>query len=270
MNITSNLDPAAGKSPHSQTKRIGLFGFWALAIILTIAFLTTATVAGTNTAWRDGLQICFFVGLVSLACLSGAYIGLGGRIAVRVLFVLAAPLLGLVACIAVGMQELFEFEVFTCGIAATVALTTLALRRWKGNLQELAPGVRSEDGLRFGIKDIFIWTTCVAVAITLLRSISNFDQHNPNPGGLHILGLACCISVTAVFCIWALLGRRITAEKILILATVVGLSTLTIHRFFEFDGGFTFSVIAAISQALMISFGLLVRMQRFRFVKRPN
>ncbi len=163
---------------------------------------------------------------------------------------------------------MWQFQVFCLGIIAVVALTTFALRRWKGRLQRVPESDQATDALQFGIKSVLIWTTVVAILFGIGRSSASYllEVNGNIETFLEILGLAMFVSVTTVFNIWALLNDRISPIRIGVLVCVGAVALVSTSYLGRRDALFPTTTLISQLQILLTMF--LLRMQRFRFVAR--
>ena len=167
-----------------------------------------------------------------------------------------------------NVGELREFQVFCLGIIGTVAVTTLWLRFWKGRLRHISESEGSDDALQFGIKDIFIWTTTIAILLGIGHWLMKFVDEAGAPRDnilVLILGLAISIALATVVNIWALLGHRVSIVKLITLVLVTAAAATA--DFFLIPNGFFFVCVTLIAQILFLLMLVVLRSQGLRFVR---
>ena len=213
----------------------------------------------------------YFATLNFHSALLGFWVGLGHA---RWRFVFVAIIGVTLAAISnqlFGANGFWEFQMYTLGNICVVAGTTWALRLGYGTLRQLAgEDTRQGNALRFGIKQIMIWTAVIAVLHVVARLVFDFAQRW-GIGGLRtdtlvmIGGLAFCVSIATVVNVWALLQIHVSIVRITILVIIVVGASMGIYLWW--DGGLLFAATTMIAQLFMGIAMWLLRMQGLRFMK---
>ena len=187
IQVEANETPPESEDDTSWKWRIA---FWTVVSLTVLCYLFLGFFF--STTGPDLVSTIWFVALVFLCCLLGAYTGLGRKPVRWLAVAMLTPLIGAYAGYSLGGgRDLLEFEVFVIGIVAVMALTTWVLRVCKGDLIRVMPGDQNIDALQFGIRDILIWTTATAVFIAIGQRIwslntgvyiSNTSEHGCHPG----------------------------------------------------------------------------------------
>lgn len=254
----------------------------------------SASVALTRAAWRAALIVLFVVAIPSwfALCLSlsmngspnphaiamfglltffcamlGFWSGLGNVGWRWIPIAIASPMMGFISGRQAGGGSA-EYHFYCLSIIVIVGLTTLILRLWKGELQIVDDQEERIDALQFGVKDIFIWTTAIAVFLGVGRYCLEYVEMlgvSQTQEFLMIFGLALSSSLAIVFNVWAMLGNRISILKTISLLLVT--SGAIVANFFLFPMGYFFSVVTLIVQFLFLFTMFALRGQGYRFVK---
>lgn len=163
-----------------------------------------------------------------------------------------------------------EFHIFCLSITIVVLLTTLILRFWKGELAYSSNTSRA-DALQFGIKEIFGWTTAIAIMFGVGRLVVPYLGDSPASGvdrlwALFVIaGIGSSLAISVVISIWALLGQQISILKVLILIAVI--ATAGAYNEYSINSDFFFLTATIVSQSLLCLAIYLMRRNGLRFVK---
>lgn len=254
-------EPVAGSSSWK-------IGFWVLLGIVILTWIIGGPLIADNGP--DHLAvIVFFSPLMLISCLVGTYVGLGNLPWRWPVALILAPVIGWYADLSVGESSLFEFEVLVLGMVGITGVTSFVLRAWKGELKQIATGVRSVDALQFRIKDLLIWTTLAAIFVAVAQAIlktqaidfSNYSTFSS------ILGMAACTAVATITNIWGMFGSRITMIKIVVVFIITFSSAVGCYVLLRPEGSF-FAAALVVAQVMAVLLMFLLRRQGCRFVKR--
>lgn len=250
------------KPKLSSRRWIGLVIFWVLMAMLLIAYLTLPF-AADGGRWSF---ILFLPVVICLSCWLAAFAGLGQSFFRWPIFVLATPALGWYSSYSFGGGDHSEWLTFVGSLALTVAVTTLVLRLWKGNIARIEPGQNEmTEGLRFSIKHLFIWTTVSAIFVAIMQAILKSSLGGGGGVGLLQIGLmAGSVAIMVVFNIWAMLGKRVTMWKMLMLIIVTFGCSLAAGWLLDSE----FFWMSLIAQAGILTLLVPLRMSGLRFLKR--
>jgi hypothetical protein len=239
--------------------------FWIILALDTLYFLSFPFInMGNVEAW---MVLTFFSSLTPICSLIGAYAGLGTHVLRWPVVMIVGPLTGAYANFATGGGELAEFQAFCLGVIAVVALTTSVLRIWKGKLSLIGPKDLVTDGLQFGIKDLLIWTTTVAILIAINQAIFkisgslNLDGNHPF---VMIFGISISLALTTVINIWAIFGKHITAKKLMAVVLMTAGSAASCYLL---TTDWTWAAIPVIGQCELLAIIFALRKSGYRFVR---
>jgi hypothetical protein len=237
-----------------------LWGQLAVTISMLLFFGLTG-IDAMSRPWIDGT---FFSLLVWLCEVLGFWLGLGSGIRRIAVIAVLAPLPGCLGGVA-ARGELIEFQVFTLGIFAVVAITTALLRWWRGALRVVDEPETVRDGLQFGIQHVMIWTGILALLFGVSRYLVQTGFVSGRVGDLpEILLLAATMSACAVASVWALLSVTIHPMRLLTMAVVIASATAITHWVSHW---WIFAVATLASQVLLSLTLLILRQSGYRFVR---
>lgn len=242
-----------------------LLVFWMLQAGSVIYLVTCGLFALRLN--EDIFGIIAFSCMILLASFMGAFAGLGNRRYRTLLVALLTPVLGLLAAwsLSPGLDELFAFELFIGSVVVIVGITTCVLRVFKGRIQHVGAGQDYVDGLRFGIRDVMIWTTVVAILIPVVKLLVQVSPLFNMFDVVQTIGvLAACVLAGTVVCIWSVFGRRLSLARMLVSAsTLIGSSicaSLFAQELFFGTAVFGGQLLSIIAMASLRAYG-------YRFVK---
>lgn len=217
----------------------------------------------SSMSWLD---VAFFALLVWQCEMLGFWLGLGTSRFRWLVVPLAAFALGWMASHA-AEGEFVEFQVFCWSILFFVGFTTGMLRRFVGNLQRIDAGAATREGLQFGIQHVMLWTTVLAILFGVCRYLAELELFRLAGGGEfgYIAAIGCCISFATVATVWAVLGKGILLSRIVGMALVIVVGS-TLTQLVGTQWQFTFA--SSIAQTLVLVFLVLLRFDRYRFLKR--
>ena len=239
---------------------------WLQFILLTGAWLSIVAIQDLPNS-LDVIDVLFF-GLLVWQCEAlGFWMGLG-RSRWRLLLVPAAAVALAVLCSIAAHGELLEFLVFVFGLVSVVGLTTLVLRFFAGTLARVTDNGGGNEALQFGIQNVMVWTLLLAVLFCLGRYVIPYAGSNNSVNGLaEIFVLAAGMSGATVVLVWALLGTNLQPARLAGMLIVMAGATLLTHYLSEW---WPFTVSTVVAQLLLVTTLILLRMDRFRFLKHAS
>ncbi len=254
------------RTEFDKTRQFRLARRWiGIPIAVTIPIWVLLCIYSNSRP--DLLSYGVFSLLIVYASMLGFWLGLGDAWWRWIVVPLISPALGLCAGIKM-LGEQLQFQVFCLAIVAIVAFTTLVLRFWKGRLRYVADSELLEDALQFGIKDILIWTSAVAILLAVWQRLAEFVEERNDPSFnilLLILGLSGSIAIATVFNIWAFLGQQVSVIKIFTLILAICAASTAI--LFMVPTGPFFVCVTLIAQVLLLVMLLVLRRIGLRFAK---
>jgi len=198
----------------------------------------------------------------AISLLAGGTAGFNRSIVAWVLFAIVTPGLALVSSWTTGGHDIPEWLSYTLSFGATSAVTCFLLSLLKGKLVIVHYQSRvTSDALKFGIKDILLWSTIAAIFISIMKWVGAIESIGQ---GLLYIGLsASAVSFLGVLSIWALLGNRLTPDKLLTLPFTIGGSALILSRLITDD----FWPVGLMTQGVVLAGLVALRFSGYRFVK---
>lgn len=267
------MTSAASEKSSPVDKEIDRRAVWLAAqIVILVVFAIVLMFVFADVSSGSSFQAGFAFSLLIFLCSSiGMWAGLGNWPWRWIPVALVSPLIGFMACFAFG-ENGPEFHIFCLSIAAVVMLTSLALRHWKGQLQFVTNSEVCTDGLQFEIKDMFVWTTAVAVLLGVGQLVypvlGDFDGINESRlfELMKIVVLGALIAFCVVVNVWAMLGLQISVIKTIALLVAIS-AAACVCLFFLFPRDFFFFWIVIGSQLMMTLALVGLRLNKLRFVK---
>ena len=209
------------------------------------------------------VSIVYFTSLVTTVELIGATAGFrfGFAIWKWILAVILMIAIGGISCNACssGSHELSAFMVFNFGIFLASSATAVLLRVFKGDLRKVGSKEAYGDGMQFGIRDIIILTTAVAVFVAIGQWVSKFEGMMVGPMLWAVFALGALMSFSLSATVWAMLGKQVTVLKLGGILLVSGLSFYAIFRFLSFGATYFFPLIALYSQLMFFLMAFSIR-----------
>ena len=209
------------------------FGSNALKVVLAIcvlSYLTTFQHIGMNVG--TGIHISSWIAICSL---SGFWIGLG-NFPWRFPLVVAIAIISAFVTSYYRQAEVLLFYMFSFGIVSIIGGILFATRLRYGELRRTHDESEIAEALQFNVRDLLIWTTAIAGAVAVGRWL--FANHGyPRMESVFMVGgLIGSLVMACLVTIWALLGEKLTAIRLVAFAFVIALlatlnSTLTSSTF---------------------------------------
>lgn len=163
------------------------------------------------------------------------------------------------------LDEVPEFVLFAFTIVLIVAITTLILRRLNGQLVRVESDHHHVDALQFGIRDVMVWTGMLAVFFGTGRLLMSMNSTVVRGNVVaDILTIGSCVAAGIVIYIWAIFGQCLSLTKQIVSALTLFGSSIAI-KYVTDDNMFWCATLGG--QSLAILAMLLLRIQRYRFVK---
>ena len=235
-----------------------------LQLLISFSILTVFCVRGIDARSWPWIDLAFFSLLVWLCEVLGFWLGLGSHLRRVAMVAVLAPIPGLMGSFAVG-GELVEFQVFCLGVFGVVAITTGALRWFRGKLRIVSEAEGSRDGLQFGIQHVMIWTAILAALFGVSRYLVRVGVVDGNVGDLsEILLLASTMSACAVASVWAILSLTIHPVRLLAMAAVVAAAAAITYWVSQW---WIFAAATVTAQALLWATLGMLRQAGYRFVR---
>ena len=234
-----------------------LFSFWSAAqgelpIVLDLLLLVPVfglTFAQTSLLgfWAVFSSAAWWIRLAGLV---------GGIVYLEIIFAIGLASSDLLLLVAMA----------TGGIAAVFAVV-----RWRYARLEHFPqhvSLTAQEGLKFSIRGLMIFTFIVAVALVRIRTL----RENPPTGYLPVLALwSLCFAVVGLAGVWAGLGLARPMPRIavcLLISAVLGLLFVYCVNADEWQSYFYIVSVMVLQAAVLISSLLIVRSCRYRLVRR--
>lgn len=251
-------------TPH-RTWSMWRAAFWAQVVVSVVVWLAICWWTRLPSAMRS-IDVLFFCLLTWQCEMLGFWLGLGRSRRRIPMVAVAVAIAGWMASVAAG-GELLEFEVFCWSILVVVAGTTVLMRRFAGSLQQVDTVSAVEEALQFGIQHLMIWTAVLAVLFGVCRfALESINFRRSNLDTLvFIVCLASCMSGTTVVSVWACLGEQVRPSRVFGMVVTGALAMLLTH---VLSDEFLFMVSASIAFCLLLVSLMLLRQDRYRFVKR--
>ena len=243
-------------------------GFWAiLTIALVSMFVSHYWVSPSGPTLS---AIPFFSSIFLFSCFVGAWAGLGSG--VHRWFALCAipPLLAWIICLAIrSLNEYGIFFMMVVSVTGFILVTTLVLRLAFGRLVRTEYDQVIEEALQFGIRDLFLWTTVIAILLAVTKGITNLDI-SPHPGQHQFILLSTIgMGSATVVNIWALFGKSITTTKMLAVFAMICIAALI--NYFSFDDmPWFFPGVVILCEVTTLALMYCLRQGGYRFVKRSS
>jgi hypothetical protein len=212
--------------------------------------------------------IAFSLGILFASSL-GFWLGMGNSWWRFWIVPLVGPLIGFMGGFRHGGHEQLEFQTFFLVIVAVVALTAFVLRVFKGQLKLIQSDDPIEDALQFGIRDLMIVTTIVAVVAAFGPSIVRWISPDNTPRTnilLAIIGFSAFLAISTVTSIWAFLGRQVSVPKILIVVMAIAATSAGAWLFMPGNNLF-FALLTVTSQFLVAAALTALRLTGLRFAR---
>lgn len=254
---TSEPNPSASQSWRKR--------FWW--IISGAAVTMIATLKMVDHSGPTVSAVPFFSCVFFFSCVLGGWCGLGSGLG-RVVLPAILPLpLGFLVDVAVGSRVDEVLYALVYGIVLFVAFATFSLRLTKGRLVQLRPSEQAADALRFGIKDVMIWTTVVAVLLTIGRALIGPDILSVQREFKLIFAISFGMATATVVNVWAMHGQQITSTKIVVV-TIFTILAAAITAFAMDDSPWFFPLVLLVCESLVMGLMYCLRQEGYRFVKR--
>ena len=235
-------------------------GLRIVLVVCLVIYLATCRSRGFNLATISHTS-CW----IAICSLTGYWVGFG-KYAWRVpIAILVATLTALVSE-GFSYRMTFLYFLFSFGIVLVVAATSYAERIVFGELKQIDKRCNDHvDAFQFGVRDILLWTTSVAVALTVGKWLVSIPGNSGLYQTLVVFGLIGTMVSTSTVAIWAFLGQTVSFVRILVYGLVVTLSALLNNLLVSMDGFWL--VTTPVSQLPVISAIYFLRRQDYRFVK---
>ena len=258
----------------SQPEKMTGNATWTLARRLLWTQIAATVMVWTGICLNAGLpsryfDLIFFALLVWQCEMLGFWAGLGQS---KTRFFWISPAIfaaGVLSSFAVGGGEIVEFQVFCWSCALIVASTTGLLRACAGSLRQIGSESTQRDALQFGIQHVLIWTGVLAILFGVCRYLiawTGFQRVDLNTF-VFIICIASTMSGATVTAVWTFLGTKLVMSRFagMVLVTAFGVALTQIV-----GAQWMFTISALIAQVWFVVSLWLLRMDRYRFVKRQS
>ena len=274
-NLPIELAPASDTSQPTESNRSDNLSrpdkiVWRLAFWLTVTLLVIlmlATMSMVSPVGPTASAIPFFSALTTIAGIIGVWVGLGSAKTRWAVGAIAPAVLAWLITKAIrSTGEMNIFAAMTYLTTGLVALTTGVLRLTKGNLKRVDERLPMTDGLQFGIKDLMIWTTTIAIVFAIGRGLVAADFHVFRYEFMFVGSLALGVAASLVINVWAFLSIEMTSEKLLVVI-VMTFAAAAMNLFTFDDAPWFFATVIICCQVFAAFLLLCIRGDGYRFTK---